>query len=140
MKDADARLLSNAYQDVHLYSLHTWPDAGALQSTPGQGPYVVLQTAIDPQSLGATVEDFILGRNGRWLPLVSFRRLPQELRREMFVFSAASGVIEVLQGLTGTPTVERGQPEASDAAETSGDDPLNRAVAEACQRGAIPNP
>lgn len=144
MKPETARTLSNDYQDVRLFSLHTWRDAASLQASPGHGPYVVMQTAIDPDNLRTVVEDFILGRTGRWLPMDHFRQLPQETRRELFVFSAASEVIEVLRGLLGKPTIERGQPADPNTAtpsQTAGsDDSLNQAISEAFQRGAVTSP
>ena len=129
MSSENARILSNDFQSVRLLSLHTWPDASALRDPSGHGPYVVMQKAIDPEDLRATVEDFVLGKAGRWLPLYLFHQLPQELRREQFIFSAAAEVIEVLQGLTGKPIIDRGQPAAgADPAEA---DPLNQAIQDA---------
>ena len=144
MKPETARILSNDYQDVRLFSLHTWRDAASLQASPGYGPYVVMQTAIDPDNLRSIVEDFILARTGRWLPMDHFRRLPQETRRELFVYSAASEVIEVLRGLLGKPTIERGQPADTNSPSPThtdaSDDSLNQAISEAFQRGAVTSP
>jgi hypothetical protein len=138
MSSENARNLSNDFQDVRLLSLHTWPDAPALRDSGGHGPYVVMQKAIDPEDLRATVEDFILGKSGRWLPLYLFQKLPQDLRREQFIFAAAAEVIEVLQGLTGKPTIERGQPAPAGSGDAqpsdAGTDPLNKAIQEALQR------
>lgn len=143
MNSETARNLSNDFQKVRLLSLHTWPDAPTLQDSPGHGPYVVLQTAIDPEDLRATVEEFILGKAGRWLPLYLFQQLPKELRREQFIFSAAAEVIQVLQGLQGKPVIERGQPaQTVDGTPNPnhGDDPMNQAIHEALQRGDESNP
>jgi hypothetical protein len=61
-----------------------------------------------------------------------FHQLPEDLRREQFVFSAAAQVIEVLQGLTGKPIIDRGRPAtAADPAEA---DPLNQAIQDALDR------
>lgn len=143
MNPETARNLSNDFQNVRLLSLHAWSDAPALQDSPGHGPYVVLQTAIDPEDLRATVEEFILGKAGHWLPLYLFQQLPKELRREQFIFSAAAEVIQVLQELPGKPVIQRGRP-AQAAGETPdpdpGDDPMNQAIHEALQRGDEPNP
>jgi hypothetical protein len=132
MSSETVRNLSNDFQSVRLLSLHAWPDAPALRDPGGHGPYVVMQKAMDPEDLRATVEDFILGKAGRWLPMYLFHQLPEDLRREQFVFSAAAQVIEVLQGLTGKPIIDRGRPAtAADPAEA---DPLNQAIQDALDR------
>lgn len=136
MNAENARNLSNDFQDVHLYSLHTWPEAGAFRDPNGNGPYIVMQTGIDPEDLRATVEDFILGKTGRWLPMYLFQQLSKELRREQFIFAAAADVIEVMQGLAGKPVIERGQPDAATLPPDNAD-PLNKAIQEARERGAV---
>jgi hypothetical protein len=135
------RNISNAYQDVRLFSLHKWPEAAAYQESPGRGPYVVLQTGIDPDCLRASVQDFILGRDGRWLPVRLFLRLPQDTRRSLFVFGAVAEVVDVLRGLRGKPAIERGtsgnQPPTPENLPTP--DSLNDAVAEAFRHGSTPD-
>lgn len=144
MKPESARPLSNSYQDVHLFSIHTWPEAASLREPGSRGPYIVMQTAIDPEDLRATVEDFILGKMGRWLPLYLFQRLPDQVQREQFIFPAAAQAIAVLQTLNGRPVIERGIERGIAAVNGPGslapDDSLNQAILEARQRGADSQP
>jgi|GEM_PF-1957842 len=142
MSSENARNLSNDFQSVRLLSVHAWPDAPAPGDPGSHGPYVVMQKAIDPEDLRATVEDFILGKSGRWLPLYLFHQLPQELRQEQFIFSAAADVIQVLQALLGKPLIDRGQPAHATVDSVrhgpsvdTGPHPLNQAIHEAIQRG-----
>jgi len=140
MNAETTHVLSNDFQAVRLFSLHTWPDATHFQEIPGQGPYVVIQTGVDPESLTPTVEDFILGRMGRWLPMYLFHQLAKDLRREQFIFSGAAEVIEVLQGLIGKPRIERGTQTKSDPLSPEDQDPFEHAIREALERGAIEEP
>jgi hypothetical protein len=140
MDSKDARNLSNDFQDVHLYSLQRWSEASMIAPPGSRGPYVILQTAIDPEDPGAAVEDFILGKNGRWLPLYLFHPLPKEIRRQHYLYEVAADAIAVLGTLTGKPTIERGQANA-EAEGTTGippHDPLNAAIAEAMAAGPVP--
>lgn len=129
MKAANARILSNDFQAVRLCRLATWRGPSAVAPEGGRGPYVILQTGIDPEDPTATVEDFILGAGGRWLPLYLFYRLPQEVRREQFVFSTVADAIAVLRRLTGKARVDH--PRREGMASATGEDDLNRAVADA---------
>lgn len=140
MDPIDARTLTNDFKDVHLYSLHRWSEASFIAPPGSHGPYVILQTAIDPEDPGAAVDDFILGKNGRWLPLYLFHPLPREKRREHYLYTTAAEAITVLGTLTGKPLIERGKP--GNGGEATGDnasnDPLNAAIAEAMAAGPEP--
>ncbi|MBL9135692.1 MAG: hypothetical protein JNK85_07485 [Verrucomicrobiales bacterium] len=142
MDQKDARNLTNDFQDVHLYSLNRWSEASTIAPPGSHGPYVILQTAIDPEDPGAAVDDFILGKNGHWLPLYLFHPLPKEKRREHYVYTTAAEAIAVLGTLTGKPIIERGKPkaEAAATAEIPPHDPLNVAIAEAMAAGPEPAP
>lgn len=135
MNAANAHSLTNDFRDVRLYSLHHWPEAARFRTSEGHGPFVVLQSAIDPQDFQAQVDDFILGKSGRWLPFYLFHQLPGDVRRAEYVFPAAADVIAVLQGLTGKPVIERGQPSA-EPAEPLTEDSLRHAIDAARQAGA----
>lgn len=132
MNPESAHTLSNDFRDVQLYSLHEWPEAPALRGPDGRGPFIVMQRAIDPQDLRSTIEDFVLGKSGRWLPMYLFQQLPKEVRREEYLFPGAADAIRVLEGLTGAAVVERGQPAAKE--EPAAPDSLTDAIARARER------
>ncbi|MCC7376000.1 MAG: hypothetical protein IT581_15185 [Verrucomicrobiales bacterium] len=142
MDDKDARNLSNDFQDVHLYSLHRWSEASVIVPSGSHGPYVILQTAIDPEDPSAAVDDFILGKDGRWLPLYLFHPLPKEVRRQHYLYLSAAEAITVLGTLTGKPAIERGKPKAEVAhsGQVAVNDPLNAAIAEAVAAGPVDPP
>ncbi len=110
MDRSTARNLSNDFQAVRLYSLRRWPDAAWYAPPESGGPYVIMQVAIDPEDLGADIDEFVLGRDGRWRPLALFFRLPWPRRDELFLFSTAAEAIAVMQGLAPRPVVDRTVP------------------------------
>lgn len=140
MPSQDAHLLSNDFRSVSLFSLQRWPEAASLVPSGSSGPYIILQTAIDPDDPGGEVDDFLLGRNGRWLPLYLFQQLPKDLRQELYLYPAAADAIRILEGLTGRAIVERGQSGSSDFDEAGTIDPLDRAIAEVRQKARAETP
>lgn len=135
MESLNARSLSNDFQDVQLYSLRHWSEANLLAPADGHGPYVIMQSGIDPQDPGLEVDDFILGKDGRWLPLYLFQPLSKDQRRSRYIFATAAEAITVLGSLPGKPIVERGTTEPEEGETTTVDDPLNQAISAARQHG-----
>lgn len=140
MPNEDAHLLTNDFRAVSLYSLQRWPEAASLVPPGTAGPYIVLQTAIDPDDPSGEVDDFLLGRNGRWLPLYLFHQLPKELRQGLYLYATAAEAIGTLEGLTGQAIVERGQSESSTPGEAEAMDPLDQAIAEVWRKGKPETP
>lgn len=109
----DGQLLSNNFQNVRLYRLppaqRPGESTGAPPATavPVTGPYVVMQTAVDPDDARGTIDDFILSRHGHWLPYYLFHQLPEEAREEEYYFDNAAEAIGVLEGLTGKAVIDR---------------------------------
>lgn len=136
----EARSLRNDFQAVHLYSLRHWPEAIDHAPPESGGPYVIIQTGIDPDNPGADVDHFILGRSGRWISLSVFRRLSREFRRENYLFSMAAEAIEALQGLVGRPEIDRDPPGSDEngtmeAADETVEDPIHGAIRLAHEKG-----
>lgn len=133
MELENTRSLSNAFRDLRLCSLHYWPDAAALSPPGSHGPYVIIQTGIDPKDITGRVEDFILGRDGYWLSLGRFYQLPEESRIERFLYPTAADAIALLQTLTGPAKVSSNHLSSALTSDEGslGDDPLNDAVAQA---------
>lgn len=125
-----ARNLTNNFQDVRLCSLRHWSNATTLAPEGTNGPYIILQSGLDPQDPAAGIGDFILGRNGRWLPLAFFYGLPVDMRRDQYVFRTAADAIGILERLLGKPEIERGQGRQAGGAATP-EDELNQAIAKA---------
>jgi hypothetical protein len=122
MERHHARALSNSFRSVRLFNLSDWPEAAPFAEEPGRGPFVILQTAYDPEDPTASVQDFILSRDGRWLPLEVFYQLDDNADRGEFVHPTAAAAITVLQGLKGRPNIIRAwtpKAPASDAGASS---------------------
>lgn len=121
MELQDAHPLSNNFQNVRLFRLHSAPSPGTEE--PGRdslanpasalGPYVLMQTAVDPEDYRGEIDDFILGRSGRWLPYYLFHQLPVEQREEEFHFASAAEAIAMLESLPGKPEIDRLRPPPS---------------------------
>jgi len=104
---AEAHMLTNDFQAVRLYSLRTWPDAAWYAPPETSGPYIVLQTAIDPETPGVDIDEFILKRDGHWLPLAVFFQSDWDYRNASCFFPTAADAILVMQTLTGRPVIDR---------------------------------
>ncbi len=106
---ASTRSLSNDFQDIRLCSLHATANPRDEEDPGGHGPYVILQKGIDPDDSTATVDEFILGRDGRWVTVGQFDRLPPEAQESRFVYPTAAEAVAVLQSLTGRAVVDHGK-------------------------------
>jgi hypothetical protein len=127
MSPHDARTLTNDFQDIRLCCLRSSADPGTNNGSDHRGPYLILQTGIDPQDPTATVDEFILSRQGHWLPLYLYYRLPEVTRVAEFLFPTAAVAIAVLQNLTGTAVVDR-TPPTRIPAENQAEDPPETAI------------
>lgn len=123
MSQSNARSLSNNFQDVRLASLASWSKAAEIEPRDRNGPYVVLQEGYDPQDPAMNLEEFVLGRSGKWLSLAHFYRLPVPDRRAEFIFGTAAEVMQTLGNLTGKAVVLRpGEPAASPSPDAAPDE------------------
>ena len=107
MSQANARSLSNNFQDVRLVSLASWSKAAEIAPRDRNGPYVVMQEGYDPQDPTLKFDEFVLGRSGKWLSLALFYRLPVPDRRAEFLYGTAAEVMQTLGKLTGKVVVFR---------------------------------
>ena len=55
-----------------------------------RGPYVVLQKGAMPGDMYSKPLDFLLTKEGRWLPMFAFVKLPDQERFDLCVFSTAA--------------------------------------------------
>jgi hypothetical protein len=80
------------------------PDIKCPQSE--RGPYVVLQKGAMPEDLYSRPLDFLLTKEGRWLPMFAFVQLPEQERDELCIFSTAAEAIQQLERLAGRAIVD----------------------------------
>jgi hypothetical protein len=80
------------------------PDIKCLQCE--RGPYVVLQKGAMPGDLYSRPLDFLLTKEGRWLPMFAFVYLPEVERDELCIFSTAAEAIHQLERLAGRAMVD----------------------------------
>jgi hypothetical protein len=71
-----------------------------------RGPYVVLQKGAMPGDLYSRPLDFLLTKEGRWLPMFAFVELPEQERHELCTFSTAAEAIQQLERLAGRAIVD----------------------------------
>lgn len=105
MPEFETSRLSNHYQRVGVYSLHTLP-----QFARPRGPFVVLQKAVDPDDPALEPEIFILSRQGAWMALYLHFQLAWEERLEHFTFATAAELVRLLEELPHEPMVIRPNP------------------------------
>jgi hypothetical protein len=71
-----------------------------------RGPYVVLQKGAIPGDTYSKPLDFLLTREGRWLPMFAFVKLPEQERFDLCVFSTAAEAIQQLEKLVGRARID----------------------------------
>ena len=118
--NVNLRNITNSFLDVRLVSLASWRQANEIQPRDHGGPYVVLQEGYNPKAAKIIADEFILGRNGKWIPLGLFYRLPVPERRAEYIFGTAGEVMqmmsnlpsnaEVIQSSADIPTQETAEP------------------------------
>ena len=125
MPNINARNITNSFQDVRLVSLASWRQAKEIEPRDRGGPYVVLQEGYDPEDPRLIVEEFVLGRSGKWLSVGLFYKLPVPERRTEYVFGTAAQVMEAMHSLPPKVAIVRpgGSAEAdAEAAAPEGDE------------------
>jgi hypothetical protein len=70
------------------------------------GPYVVLQKGALPGDLSSRPLDFLLTREGRWLPMFAFLKLPERERYDLCTFRTAAEAIQQLEKLAGRARID----------------------------------
>ncbi|HWQ90813.1 MAG TPA: hypothetical protein VN673_04020 [Clostridia bacterium] len=119
--------LTNRYQDVRLISLHGWKESDAIDPRDNGGPYVVVQEAYDPADFKMRPDEFVLSKSGHWMAMGYFFRLPQETRRDEFVFGTAAEVVRALEQLPPVASVVYSQAALEELREGELDE-LNAAI------------
>ena len=132
MTFSNIRAITNNYQDARLLSLSSWKRAAEIELRDQGGPYVVTQEGYDPEDFRMRINEFVLGRSGKWLGLGAFFQLPAEIRQREFIFGTAAEVIETMDRLQGKAQVQHGGVPADPVEEGETQD-LRKAVEEARQ-------
>lgn len=109
-----AAKLSNDWQVCHLLDLKGLPVRDRSGLTPGaDGPFGVMQRAYDPEDPKLEADDFMLTREGRWMPLYAMLALPEEEREALLVFTTAAEAIQTLANLRPEAVIDRARIPAS---------------------------
>jgi hypothetical protein len=115
MSNLNLHNITNDLQDVRLVSLRSWRQANEISPRDHGGPYVVLQEGYDPSDMKMIPTEFLIGRSGKWLPLVHFYKLPVPDRRAEFVFGTAAEVMQMMRDLPSQAAILRSKsPRPSD--------------------------
>jgi hypothetical protein len=110
MSNVNLRNITNNFQDVRLASLATWRRAGEITPCDRGGPYVVTQEGYDPEDPKVILNEFVLGRSGKWLSLADFYQMPEPERRAGFVFGTAAEVMKLMSDLPSKVQIIRPSP------------------------------
>src|SRR4051812_3076852 len=87
--ELNVRSITNNFPDARLASLASWREANEIFLWDRGGPYIVTQKGCDPNDLTMTVDEFVLGRSGKWLSLGRFFGMSIAERWQGFVFATA---------------------------------------------------
>jgi hypothetical protein len=98
------RGLRSRYHLLELSRLPLPPDIKCSQSE--HGPYVVLQSGAMPGDPYSNSLDFLLTKEGTWLPMFAFLQLPEQERYELCIFRTAAEAIQQLERLAGRAKVD----------------------------------
>lgn len=107
MANVNLRNITNSFMDCRLVSLASWKQAKEIMPRDRGGPYVVMQEGFDPEDLGMTPNEFVLGRSGKWLAVGHFYKMPVPDRRDEFVFGTAAEVMQMMGNLPSKPALFR---------------------------------
>ena len=112
------------------------PDIRCPQSE--RGPYVVLQKGAMPGDLYSRPLDFLLTKEGRWLPMFAFVHLPEQERDELCIFSTAAEAIQQLERLAGRAKVDEKRIARARHAELSSTPPNKLDAPHGCSQSSTP--
>jgi hypothetical protein len=90
--------ISNDFSRFVVINLH--------DEHPGRGPYVVAQTATDPEDSSFTERDYVLSRQADWVDWVEVISGPPELFDEV-IFDEIKQMLEVIDQLVGPARIRR---------------------------------
>ena len=90
--------LSNDFSRFVVINLH--------DEHPGRGPYVVAQTATDPEDPTLTERDYVLSREADWVDWLEAVSGPPELFDEV-IFDEIRLMLAVIDRLVGSPRIRR---------------------------------
>jgi hypothetical protein len=119
-----AAVIDNERSRYHLLELSKLPlppDIKCPQSE--HGPYVVLQKGAMPGDLYSKPLDFLLTKEGAWLPMFAFVKLPEQERNELCIFSTVAEAIQQLEKLGGRAIVDAERIERARQADLSSNPP-----------------
>lgn len=102
-----APVIDNERSRYHLLDLSklTLPP-GIQQPHSGKGPFIILQEGAMPGDPHSKPFDFLLTKQGFWLPLLAILRLPVKERNELCVFATVAEVIQQLENVGGPAIVD----------------------------------
>lgn len=90
--------ISNDFSRFVVINLH--------DEHPGRGPYVVAQTATDPEDPSFTERDYVLSRQADWVDWVEVISGPPELFDEV-IFDEIRQMLKVIDQLVGPARIRR---------------------------------
>ena len=93
--------ISNRFSEFKLLELSKTTD-----HPDKRGPYMVAQTGSAPGDPAQRECTFALTKRGTWLHHYILFMLPQDVRDEIVVFETVAEVMDLAEGLVGTPVVE----------------------------------
>lgn len=132
------RTITNHFPDFRLLNV-----APTTAHPEQRGPFMVVQTGsapADPQLRECT---FALTHHGTWLHCFLFFLLPKPARRKIAVFETVADVMQLAEGLTGSPVVETMEslPKLLREAEfhPTADDPASEALLAELKQGHLPS-
>jgi hypothetical protein len=101
-----------------------------------RGPYVVLQKGAMPGDMYSKPLDFLLTREGRWLPMFAFVKLPDQERFDLCVFSTAAEAMQHLEKLVGRARIDEQRVARARAAEQQSTRPKKLGTSDPCSRAS----
>jgi hypothetical protein len=97
-----APVIDNERPRYHLLDLSKLSlPSGIQRPHSGKGPFVVLQQGAMPGDPRSKPFDFLLTKEGFWLPVFAALRLPVQQRDALCIFATMAEAIQQLENLTG---------------------------------------
>ena len=135
----DARVIDNESSRYRLLDLSKLRLPVAIQCPQyDHGPYVVLQRGAMPGEPYSKPLDFLLTKEGFWLPMFTFVKLPEQERNQLCIFSTATEAIQQLEKLGGHARVDTERIARVRQAELSSNPPNKLDAADGCSKPSTP--
>lgn len=134
-----AAVIENNVSRCHLLDVSKLPLPPDIKFPQSEhGPYVVLQKGAMPGDLYSKPIDFLLTKEGAWLPIFAFLKLPEQERYELCIFSTAAEAIQQVEKLAGRARIDEKRIARARHDELSSTPPNKLDAPDGCSQSSTP--